>query len=700
MILKTLVLKNYKRFSNKTFEFDPKLNIILGKNETGKSTLASSILDCLYSDVETKSKAFLAKIQSWNSEKKPYFELQFDEGKESYLLVKDFESRTAKLENTTLRNELNDSKEIQQSLQKILGINDEEIYGNTGFIKQQDISRISTNSKMVSNLQTASKERLDDVDLHTKIKKVKEEIADLKRGLANPAKNPGPIKKFEDNFQKHQAEFLEMKAKWNEGLKKLKEREEVCAKFESLQKDFERLKISLESTEKYRQATAKLKDIIAQINRVSQDIEAVEESHNEINKIDIKLYRYKGLLGANREGTVGEFVFLSEQNKVLESESMKLSIKIQEVKNSFLFKIIRILPFLSFVFGILAFIFIELLKIAFIGWMSASLSIAFLFIFGILFVLKNNQVSTLIYKNRKREIEDAIQNNERKMDFMLEKYQIETREDFLNAEVNIKDLTNEKEKFQQIIKSLLRGGELNSLQDEYRRLLIEKEQIEVSQLDADTTNSRLDANAYAQALGSHRQLVQSLEDLQKKKLILDSEISNMEVVREDINYKEVELAEIESKLLYYKKRLQVLEILIVFLERSVADTSSLLATILRKDIQDYFSQITEGKYNEVRFGDDLSIEIFSKEANGWVDPHQNLSEGALDQLSFLIRLSYFKMLAKKQSPFMILDDPFVNFDFVRRDNAMQIVKKEAEKFQILFFSHDEALSKYGRTLSF
>jgi len=49
MILTKLELTNFKGFQHATIEFDPKLNVIVGKNGAGKSSILEAIVKCFYS---------------------------------------------------------------------------------------------------------------------------------------------------------------------------------------------------------------------------------------------------------------------------------------------------------------------------------------------------------------------------------------------------------------------------------------------------------------------------------------------------------------------------------------------------------------------------------------------------------------------------------------------------------------------------
>lgn len=698
MKIKTLTLKNYRKFKNHTFEFESGLNVVLGNNEAGKSTLASSLLDCIYADVNTRSKSYLNKVQSWQKENKPFIELKFSIDKSEYLLTKDFENRNVSLKKINHEDRQTDPKKVQNFLIKNFGISDEDIYINTGFVKQQDISRIDTNAKLIADLQTASREQTRQVDLLSKVKKIKLEIVELKKGLSSPAKHPGLIKKLQDSLEKLTSELNEMKSKWDQALSKIKMKEELESKYREDEVEYKNLKANVENTEKYRSASLKIKEVLSQISQVSNDISKINELRDNVRQIDIKLSRYSGLLSIDRTQVVQTFRSVAEQNNLLDQENLKIQQQIDRMQKSNIARLIYILPVLAIVMFGGAFGTYLVIKNLFIFFVLFSLGIVPLFLLVYLYLTKKEYFSIRSLKSKQKENMVRFAENEQKLEQMVKNYNVDSKEDFLKADDEINNLITQKSKFNEIIQNLLRDQDIKTLEDKYHDLLIVKKDIEVNELNPEILNSKLDSKEYIHAQNKIVALSKEIERTKGEIIMIKTELESLDVYREDIVRKESELERIESNLNFYRKRLKVLEILVEYLEKSIENTSAMVATILRKDIQKYFSQITNGKYNEVKFETNLTTRILSNEAGGWVDPFANLSEGALDQLNFLVRLAYFKLIRKDKNPFMILDDPFVNFDKQRRENAMEIVAKEAQNFQIFFFTHNKEYASYGNVV--
>ena len=65
---------------------------------------------------------------------------------------------------------------------------------------------------------------------------------------------------------------------------------------------------------------------------------------------------------------------------------------------------------------------------------------------------------------------------------------------------------------------------------------------------------------------------------------------------------------------------------------------------------------------------------------------EHYSTGLKDLLWFCVRLALIETLYTKDSPTLILDDPFVNFDDKTTEKAKALVKEISKKYQILYFT--------------
>jgi DNA repair exonuclease SbcCD ATPase subunit len=92
---------------------------------------------------------------------------------------------------------------------------------------------------------------------------------------------------------------------------------------------------------------------------------------------------------------------------------------------------------------------------------------------------------------------------------------------------------------------------------------------------------------------------------------------------------------------------------------------------LSEDMSRYFARLTGGKYVRVSLGPSLEPAAATPDRSG-ISP-EDLSQGAHDQLYFAMRLAVVGHLARREPPPIFLDDPFVNFDAERLGAARGIL---------------------------
>jgi len=107
----------------------------------------------------------------------------------------------------------------------------------------------------------------------------------------------------------------------------------------------------------------------------------------------------------------------------------------------------------------------------------------------------------------------------------------------------------------------------------------------------------------------------------------------------------------------------------------------------KSSVSKYFSEITEGMYDSVRYDSvQGQIQVRMSMDGKWL-PADKLSGGAYDQLYFAVRLSLAERLLGREKGFFILDDPFIKSDPERlRKQIKMLLKFAREGWQIIYFS--------------
>ena len=104
--------------------------------------------------------------------------------------------------------------------------------------------------------------------------------------------------------------------------------------------------------------------------------------------------------------------------------------------------------------------------------------------------------------------------------------------------------------------------------------------------------------------------------------------------------------------------------------------------------------VTEGRYRRVRVDDKtLDIEVFAPERDDWV-PVTALSQGTLDVVYLAARLGLVRLVTGDRRPPLVFDDPFVTLDDERARRALELLRRVADDFQVIYLTtssrYDEA----------
>ena len=101
----------------------------------------------------------------------------------------------------------------------------------------------------------------------------------------------------------------------------------------------------------------------------------------------------------------------------------------------------------------------------------------------------------------------------------------------------------------------------------------------------------------------------------------------------------------------------------------------------------YISIITNGQYRSVSLDDKFNLRLAEKNSYREFD---YFSKGLTDLGMFCLRLSLIDTMYGENLPFLILDDPFVNYDNQKMQMALQLLSERSKKCQIIYFTCHEA----------
>ncbi len=172
----------------------------------------------------------------------------------------------------------------------------------------------------------------------------------------------------------------------------------------------------------------------------------------------------------------------------------------------------------------------------------------------------------------------------------------------------------------------------------------------------------------------------SLLALEKKIAELELEAERENETALSVTQKEAEKAELTLSLTEAEHTHALLQ----KAQKILKDAKEDLSTRYLKDMEGHFSgylAMLSEKEEHYTFDTDLAL---STEREGERRTVEVLSRGEQDLAAFCARLSLVDAIFSKETPFLVLDDPFVNLDDKHYDRAFALLEKLSDRFQILY----------------
>jgi DNA repair exonuclease SbcCD ATPase subunit len=122
------------------------------------------------------------------------------------------------------------------------------------------------------------------------------------------------------------------------------------------------------------------------------------------------------------------------------------------------------------------------------------------------------------------------------------------------------------------------------------------------------------------------------------------------------------------------------------IERAEQATMKSATRYLEERMVRDIAAVTDGRYRRVRVDDKtLDIEVFAPERDDWV-PVSALSQGTLDIVYLAARLGLVRLVTGDRRPPLVFDDPFVTLDDERARRALELLRRVADDFQVIYLT--------------
>ncbi len=664
MQITRLKLHNYKRFQEKEISFKSGINILLGHNEAGKSTLAQALLDALYLNPSSSSVLVKSK-KNWQNNGLSSISLSLDAKSSSWQLNKDFTAKKAELISVKTGKVIEGAADVTRELEKILPFKTPQMYEGTAFITHDDIAKLHSNSDdFVTAIQNLAVDGVAKVKVKTILEGLEKQKRDLLRGITTKAANDGKIKTLRIKISALELEISELKVNITNNSKLQLEQQELSNSLNKLIPEIETLKILLEnhdSSYKINQSLEKAKQVFS---RIQDQIDKLERLKTTCENAEAELSEYAVFLEDRTSSDLDSILLAESQNKITTIP--------QKASKPLPFIILASIGLLGLLLGLA------------ISNNPLSIISGLMLLVGVGLTLKAGQVKTII--------KDTSGLSQLEISNILAEYQCSSVSELRTSIKKAQNLETKVQSQQESLRTLTSGHSMKELLEQRDEVLSEKLSLE-KQISTQANNyTQLEISRFRRDLETQEK---QLYSAQKRQIEIQAILRQSNVNMEDLTVLEEKFEILKKQEVRLNEEVAVIELIIEGISYAISDVASASAELIESEINKYLPILTEGRYLQTKLNSKLELEVFSSEKNDWVDPRSELSRGTLDQVYFLARLAFIKLLSKEEAVPIILDDPFLTFDEDRLQLAMQILTEFSKDYQIIFFTFNPAYRNFS-----
>ena len=628
MKIKNIKINSFGNLEDKEMELSDNINIIYGKNESGKSTLLKFISNTFYGTSRNKKGREYSDYEKY----KPWVREDFS-GKikyelnngEQFEVYREFSKKSPKIYNSNLE-DISKEFEIDKNS------------GNQFFYEQTNVDEATFYSSVASMQQEVKLEKNSQSVLIQKM-----------ANIAGTGDDNVSFKKAMDKLYKKQLD--EVGTYRSQGkpiniaqnkLKELENKKQELLEYTDIKFDLETNKNEIEESIKNQ--------------KLNYNKSLVQKDDDEIENLKLQ----KNIVFQNNNIKSEEDL---KQNYIVENDYKDNN---KNDKNK-----------VNLIKYIILFIIILIVNIALFAMFSNSI-LKFIGLIGIpiiliIYICEKNKIKELeIIRKNKEELNKKTEENKRLI-IEAKNKKILDELNVINTKIDVIE-NNKKEQLQLIDETKNKIKELNDIEKQkIRNKYISKMDInEIDKLlNSEDVNYLLNncvSNVNEKKLELHR------IELNKNNIL--PQLENLAKIEEEIAITEEEYNGLINKNNAIIVAKQILE---EAYEKMKNDITPKFTNNLSENIQ----IISGGKYNKVSINDEngLMVEL----ASGEYVPAERLSLGTIDQLYLSLRLSINEEISNENMP-IILDESFAYYDDERLENILKYLVQNYSNKQIIILT--------------
>ena len=284
----------------------------------------------------------------------------------------------------------------------------------------------------------------------------------------------------------------------------------------------------------------------------------------------------------------------------------------------------------------------------------------------------------------KRKSNDLIEINRRIQQLVEDRQQIEEQlgtlvSNFTTADKEIVELTNLKSEYNML---QIKKNEYFATKKQYEFAQEEKARFE-NENNIEELQKVEDLSNISEAELREKifEINKNIDTLSDEKNQLKNDIELLENKIDDNEFLESDIEKLKEEIESCKEKYKIL-----------VRAEELLKSAKTSFSSSYLQEMIDGfnKYIKIINQQDMNTSVDIKlgvkvDTNGAQKEIKYFSYGYQDLIYICMRFSLIQALFKTESPFVVLDDPFVNLDDEKTKKALEILNEFSKKFQIIYF---------------
>lgn len=639
MILRRLRIRRFLGLAEAAFEFAPGLNVIVGPNEAGKSTLRHAIRTALYGNPTGTSAKTRDDLRTWGETDAPDLYLEFEVNGSGFALYKDYAARKIILNGGGKT--WDSHKLVQEELAAALGLPSVELFEATAQVAQTELERIHLTSiaRELSRLVGGGGE-----DVTTAIRRLEQRIRDMERGSRGLSRDPGVLKALETRAAALHAQVQQLMAAAAEAERKQQEVTQIRGHLTEREEDLAAKQALLETNRQILQDVERLDGFRQQGAMLGEKIAQIEQTLGVLTELDRSLEAATAQGMPDEEGTraarlLADRIALREQ----EATALKAGLAPHAAP-----AVPRAWIGIAAAGGalVLAGMLLALLVVdPRGGWLAAAGGLVVatgLWLRSRAAEARRMQTARLQEKlARLRDLGAEIAQHRQSLSDQLTRLHAGSLDESEQRVRDYQDLVRARQAAADLLAVVRAGGSDDALRERWNKVRLDIFGLEETLRAPERAGRRLTPLEVQSLDGQVHRLADDVRRLQDRERRLSVELEHLRSDAETLAELEEQLQETTDALAGARRQHAVYAAALDGLVEARKQAEVPVREVVAGTASGYLTTLSEGRYERLEVEkDSLQVKVWSKDAGNWVLPQEpHLSRGTVDVVYLSARLA-------------------------------------------------------------